>query len=150
MKTYRFLFVATLYLMAVSAFVVFLSSVVPWFQFRFFSSPATLFLVRESVVEGPRSELKAAAEERTKGTPVRLELDKGGPIISRAHLTGEKFSGAASSRGLHVLYRRDGPDKVRVVTGLQELGSPWLWLILSVLFSAVAPYASKLYTRENS
>lgn len=150
MKVYRFLFVATLYLMSVSTFVVFVSSVVPWFQFRFFSTPATMFVLHEPTGDGPGDELRAAAKERNEGTPIRLILQTGQAITSRAHLTNEKFGYAASERGLGVLYRNDGANKVRVVAGLQELDSPWLWLVLFALFSAVAPYSRKMWARETS
>ncbi len=145
-----FLFVATMYLMAFSSFVAFLGSVVPWFQFRYFASPATIFLVREPVGDGPGAELRAAAKDRDRGTQIRLVLQTGETITARAHLSSEKFRYAASDGGLRVLYRGDGRDKVRVIAGPQELDSPWLWLVLFALFSCVAPHSQKLLARENA
>lgn len=150
MRVVRYLFVATMYLMALSALVVFLSSVVPWFQFRYLAAPGTIFLVREPVGNRPGDELRAAANERERGTPIRLIPRTGEPFKTHAHLSSDKFGHAASEGGLRVLFRRDGPDKVRVIAGLHELDSPWLWLVLCTLFSCIAPYSRKLLVQERS
>lgn len=149
MKFKRFLFVVTLHLMAASALVVFLTSVMPWVQFRFSSEAATLTLQEEPVVNSPEDERRLASEHRTRGHAVKLTLGSGASLTAHALLTSEQLSQASTAQGLPVLFRKDGPDKVRVIGSLKELDSPWLWLILCVGFSLAANYARKLYAREN-
>lgn len=148
MRFQRLLFVVMLYLMAASTFVVFVSNVVPWFQFRHSSAPATLVLLPEPVVNGPEDERRIASEQRKYGYAVLLKLESGATFESHAHLKSDQYKRASSDKGLPVLYRKDGPSKIQVVGSLQELESPWLWLALCIAFSVVAPYARKLRAKE--
>lgn len=148
MNARRILFVAALYLMAVVTFFAFVSSVVPWFQFRHSSTPATLVVQPDPIINGPDDERKLASEQRTNGHSVQLKLASGEILTSYAHLTTEQYKQASTNQGVHVLFRNDGPNKVQVISDLQELDSPWLWLVLAIAFSFAAPFARKLYIRE--
>lgn len=148
MNARRILFVATLYLMAAAAFVAFVSSVVPWFQFRYSGKPATLVVQPDPIINGPDDERKLASERRAIGHSVQLKLASGEVLSSYTHLTTEQYKLAISDQGVQVLFRKDGPNKVQVIGNLQELDSPWLWLILAIAFSFAGPFARKLYLRE--
>lgn len=149
MKARRILFVITLYLMAAATFVTFVSNVVPWFQFRYSSQPATLAVKPDPIINGPDDERKLASERSTLGHAIQLKLVSGEIISSYAHLTAEQYKQASGDQGLRVLFRKDGPTKVQVIGDLRELDSPWLWLILTISFSLAAPFARRLYVRES-
>ena len=149
MKARRIKFVATLYLMAFAMLVTFLSSVVPWFQFKYSSQPATLLALPDPIINGPDDERKLASEQREKGHAVQLKLPSGEVIASFAHLTNNLHKQASTDQGVSVLFRKDGPNKVKVIGSLQELDSPWWSLILAIVFSFAAPFARKLYVRES-
>lgn len=149
MRFKRLLFVVMLYIMAASTFVVFASSVVPWFQFRFSSQPATLVLQPEPIINGPEDELKLQSDRRKNGHAVLLTLESGATLASHARLTSDRLRQASVDQGIPVLYRKDGPNEVQVIGSLQELDSLWLWLILCIAFSLVATYAKKLHAKEN-
>jgi hypothetical protein len=150
MKAHRLLFIATLYLTALASFVAFAANVVPWFQFRYSSQAATLLAQPDPIVNGPDDERKLAAEQRARGHAVRLKLASGEMISSYAHLTTEQYKQATSAQGVRVLFRQDGPQRVRVLGDLRELASPWPWLMLAVACSLTAPFARKLYRREQN
>ena len=149
MQAKRFLFVVMLYVMAVAAFVVFASNAIPWFQFRLSAQTATLFLQPEPAIQGPDDERKLAADQRANGRAVQLQLASGERIASHARLTTEQLKRASNGQGIHVLFRKDGPNKVQVINGLEDLESPWLWLGLCAVFSILAPYARRLYAKES-
>ncbi|MET7143150.1 hypothetical protein M3U23_15730 [Xanthomonas sp. PPL129] len=148
MRFQRLLFVVVLYLMAASTFVVFVSNVVPWFQYRLSSAPARLFLLPQPVGDSPQDEIRVASDQRKYGHAVLLKLESGETLSSHAHLKSDQYKQASSDQGLPVLYRKDGPNKVQVIGNLQELESPWVWLALCIVLSIVAPYAGRLRARE--
>lgn len=149
MKARRILFVAMLYLMAFAMIITFVSSVVPWFQFKYSSQPATLVAQPDPIINGPDDERKLASEQRENGHAVQLKLPSGEVISSFAHLTTNLHKQASSDQGVRVLFRKEGPNKVKVIGSLQELDSPWWSLIFAIAFSFAAPFSRKLYVREN-
>lgn len=150
MTLHRLLFVVTLYLMAVASFVIFISHVVPWTLFRLSSQPATLVLQPDPTINGPDDERKFEARRRTMGEAVVLTLATGTTIATHARLTTQQFRRASSASGLRVLFRNAGPDRVQVIGDLDDLDSPWIWLVLCALFAIVAPYARGLLARERT
>lgn len=149
MKSIRLIYLAVLYIMAFSSFLVFSTSIIPWVQFRFFSEPAILFALPEAPVNGPEDERSQAALIASQGWAVRLDLPSGGSQVTRAHLTSEHLAMARSDTGLRGLFRKKDNNSVRFVTNLNEVDSPWLWLILWLAISFVAVYARKLPLRHS-
>ena len=148
-KLQRLLFVALLYLMAAASFVVFAATVVPWVQFRYSSQPAVLALRDDALADPAHDNPKALAQQRARGHPVWLTLPTGEKLALHARLKTELLNHAAAApQGVPVLYRRDGPGQVQVIRGHDELDSPWVWLVLGLVFAPLAGHASRLRARE--
>lgn len=148
MRVHRLMFVVMLYLMAASAFFIFVNNMVPWVQFRISSEPATLALLPEPTVNGPEDERRIFANRVRYGHAVLVTPESGTAFEAHTHLNPDQHMRASSDQGFPVLYRRDGPSKVQVIGGLQELESPWPWLALCIALSIVAPYARRLHAKE--
>ena len=108
-----------------------------------------LVLRPDSIINGPDDERKIQSEKMKNGHAILLTLESGATLASHTRLTPNLFSRASVEQGIPVLYRKDGPNNVQVIGSVQEMDSPWLWLVLCIALSLVSPYARKLHAMEN-
>ncbi len=144
MKSRRLIFLTVLYLMAFASFVVFVTRSISWVQYRFFAQPAVLFALPEAPINGPQDEMKQLAYIAAHGSAVRLKLPSGEEVTTRAFLTNRQLDAARTKAGINVLFRKADDISLRVVGSLDEVESPWLWLVLWLALAFAAVNAPKL------
>ena len=148
MRLHRFLFIVALYAMAAGCILVVASSFPKWLKYKFSSEEAVLFLMPEPQINGPDDERAYEKRRLENGYAVRVNTKSGKEFASSSKLTSDQYAAARTESGLKVLFVKIGSNRVEVIGSKSELESPWGWLVLGVIISAVAQFARKLWARE--